>query len=37
MPSFQQKMYDHASKVGALLTSDQPEEEIVAHIGDIMV
>jgi hypothetical protein len=37
MPSFQQKMYDHASKVGSLLTSDEPDEYVVAQIGAIMV
>jgi hypothetical protein len=36
MPSDQQTMYDHASKLVALLSSNRPEEK-VSEIGEIVV
>lgn len=37
MPSDQQKMYDYASDVNKLLSSDLPGEDIVVQIGSLVV
>jgi hypothetical protein len=37
MSSNQQKMYNHASNVVRLLSSDLPEEAVIKQIGDIVV
>jgi hypothetical protein len=37
MPSDQQKMYDHASNLVTLLSSNQPEENVVPVIAEIVV
>ncbi|KIM73412.1 hypothetical protein PILCRDRAFT_93082 [Piloderma croceum F 1598] len=36
MSSDQQKMYDHASNVVRLLSSDLPKEDVIKQIGDIV-
>jgi hypothetical protein len=37
MPSDQQKMYDHASNLVKLLSSEISEEDAISQIGEIVV